>query len=407
MEAIQSSGARISISLSKLPAQSELDSDIYAGAALLLRAGTILTPQLIAGLERRGLKEVQISAESRLAAEALAEQFRDDSADGLAIDGRQGSAFDVLLSTAAQIYREHGIETAIPEEMLQQATDDVAALFEDIEKGGEPDLASMRSTVTVLVEQFFTRPSFAVKLLDLENFDHYTYRHSINVGLLMLSVAQDWYTREEQLVDVVYGALLHDVGKAKVGSAIINKQGKLDEHEWELMRKHPIWSEELLRETEATATARALARWHHERLDGSGYPDGLRGEQMVREVRLSGIVDVYDALTTKRSYKPKMDFGVAIGIIVQDCGRHFDPTLANQFIRRIGRYPVGSFVRLSTGDIAVVKEVHTGNVTRPTVSLVLDSQGHKYVPTELDLRNETKITIISILSSDAGEQTGV
>jgi HD-GYP domain-containing protein (c-di-GMP phosphodiesterase class II) len=167
------------------------------------------------------------------------------------------------------------------------------------------------------------------------------------------------------------------------------------------MRKHPVWSEELMRDTDATPTARAIARWHHERLDGTGYPDGLRAEKMVREVRLSGIVDVYDALTTKRSYKAKMDFGAAIGLIVQDCGRHFDPTLANHFIRRIGRYPVGSFVRLSTGDVAVVKEVHNEAVTRPMVSRVMDAAGTMLPPALFDLRTAERVTIISVLSPNS------
>ena len=387
MGLLSSGGGRVTVPLAQLQAGSVLDCDIYAGANLLLRTGTLLTDQILASLARRGLKEIQVSPQSTLAL----------SLPGAMGEGGQ-DAFDAILAMAAQIYQAHGIETAVPEEMLEQATTEVQGYFEDIEKGQSVPLEDMRDTVSSLVAKFLERPNFAVKLLDLDNFDHYTYRHSINVGLLMLSVVQEWYKREEQLIDVVYGALLHDVGKARVGFEIINKAGKLDESEWKLMRMHPVWSEELMRDTDASPTARAIARWHHERLDGTGYPDGLRAEQMVREVRLSGIVDVYDALTTKRSYKAKMDFGAAIGLIVQDCGRHFDPVLANQFIRRMGRYPVGSFVRLSTGDVAVVKEVNLDAVTRPVVSRVTDASGNMLKPELLDLRKEPRITIISVLS---------
>jgi HD-GYP domain-containing protein (c-di-GMP phosphodiesterase class II) len=390
MGVLASGSGRVSVPLSQLPLDAELDCDIYAGSNLLLRAGAKLTAQLVASLAKRGLQEIQVSAQSVLA-----------PAPQAALPAGGPGAFDAILATAAQIYQAHGIETAVPEEMLSQATDHVEHIFDEIEKGQSVALEELRGTVSTMVAQFLTRPTFAVKLMDLENFDRYTYRHSINVGLLMLSVVQDWYKHEEQLIDVVYGALLHDVGKARVGFEIINKAGKLDESEWQLMRMHPVWSEELMRDTDASPTARAIARWHHERLDGTGYPDGLRAEQMVREVRLSGIVDVYDALTTKRSYKAKMDFGAAIGLIVQDCGKHFDPVLANQFIRRMGRYPVGSFVRLSTGDVAVVKEVNPDAVTRPTVSRVSDASGNLLRPEALDLRKEPRITIISVLSPGA------
>jgi hypothetical protein len=93
-----------------------------------------------------------------------------------------------------------------------------------------------------------------------------------------------------------------------------------------------------------------------------------------------------------------MDFGAAITLIVKDSGRHFDPTLVNHFIRRIGRYPVGSFVRLSTGDVAVVKEVHPASVARPTVSLIMDARGTLYKPSELNLRFNPRISILSILN---------
>jgi HD-GYP domain-containing protein (c-di-GMP phosphodiesterase class II) len=366
---------RVSVPVSSLEPGLIVDRDIFSGAQRLLAAGALITPELLKTLQKRGIEYLEVRADS-----ALAKRFfkPDAESDGLT----------TLLSRHKALYAQHGLEQAIPEEDLEQAVDQITGFFGEIEKGQSIDLNDMRHTVTSLVSQFLERSNLAVKLLDLDQFDRYTYRHSINAGLLFMMVSKDWGT-EDDLVDMAFGAVLHDLGKARVGAAIINKEGPLTDEEWEIMRKHPGWSADLLKEADAAAPAISIARWHHEKIDGTGYPDHLSGNEIDRYARLAAVCDVYDALTTKRSYKQKMDFARAIDIIIRGCGKHFDPEIAHQFIRRIGRYPVGTFVKLNTAEIAVVLRANEHAISRPVVSRVLDASGNELTAAEeLDLSKD-------------------
>jgi putative nucleotidyltransferase with HDIG domain len=375
---------RITVPLSALQPGWVVDRDIYFGSVPLLAAGVSITTEILSNLRRRNIGVVEV---------------RRDSALAFAAQPLHSDKLTALLSRARDLHEIHGVRQAIPEPELEQATDQIASFFEEIEKGQAVDLTEMRETVASLVDQFLTRTDLAVKLLDLDRFDRYTYRHSINVGLLFMVVARDWGTYDE-LIEAVFGAILHDMGKAKVGSAIINKEGPLDDAEWVVMKRHPVWSAEMLVEAGALPSAISVVRWHHERLDGTGYPDGLSAGQIDRHARLAAICDVYDALTTRRSYKQKMDFARAIGIIIRGCGKHFDTDVAHQFIRRIGRYPVGTFVRLSSGEVAVVLRVNEHAISRPVVSRVTDAAGNERTLGEvLDLSQDSEHHIVEILVS--------
>jgi HD-GYP domain-containing protein (c-di-GMP phosphodiesterase class II) len=169
---------------------------------------------------------------------------------------------------------------------------------------------------------------------------------------------------------------------------------------------HTIWSAELLTDVGASPDVISVARSHHERLDGRGYPDGLTADQLTRWAKLATVCDVYDALTTKRSYKHKMDFAKAIDIIVQDCGKAFDANIANAFIRKIGRYPVGSFVWLSTGEAAIVISVTESAVSRPIVSRVLNADLTMREESErLDLREHPEMHITGLVGDVSGSST--
>jgi HD-GYP domain-containing protein (c-di-GMP phosphodiesterase class II) len=350
---------RVRVSVSLLRPGWVVDRDIFSGTQLLLAAGTVISPQMLISLRQRNIEWLDVRQDSELAMTQPPEP---------------SDALTALLASSRDLHLAHGIRQAVPELQMEQAATQMEEFFGEVELGRPVNFDEIRRTVLDLMDQFLAHSDLAIKLLDLDRTDRYTYRHSINVGLLFLLVAKDWFPYGE-LADVVFGAVLHDLGKARVGSTIINKPGPLTDEEWQLMHMHPIWSYELLKEAGATYDALAVARSHHERLDGKGYPDGLRGDQLAQSARLAAICDVYDALTTKRSYKAKMDFALAIDIIIQGCGSHFDSEVANQFIRRVGRYPVGSFVRLSSGEVAIVVRVNEQAVSRPVVSRVLDSDG--------------------------------
>jgi HD-GYP domain-containing protein (c-di-GMP phosphodiesterase class II) len=375
---------RVEVPLDALHPGLILDSDIWSGTERLLSAGVEVTPVMVNRLRARGIHSVFVQADSELAHDLSAPLVDDPLVH--------------LLEQASTIYTQHGLETAIPLEVLENATNQVEGFFSEIEKGEPLEPESARQMIHTMVDLFTTRSNLAIKLLDLDRVDRYTYRHSLNVGMLFMTIASEWAESQDELEELVFGAVLHDLGKAKVGADIINKPSKLSDEEWSIMRLHPVWSAELLEDAGATQDAISVARSHHERLDGRGYPDGLAGNQLSRWVKLSTVCDVYDALTTKRSYKHKMDFAKAIDIIIQDCGRAFDASVANSFIRRIGRYPVGSFVWLSTGEAAVVVTINESAVSRPVVSCVLNAdKTPREAGERLDLREHPEIHITGLV----------
>lgn len=377
--------SRISVSVGHLKPGWQVDHDIFADRVVLVTAGTVITERMIDAFHRRGIEQVDVSEYSSLAQYALSGH-------------EEHSALSAMLKDPMAAYEHHQIEMAIPAEELEELAQELESFFEEIELGQNVDYKKVRGIVHDLVTMFSERLQYAVKLLDLDRFDRYTYRHSLNVGMLFMLVASDWVDSREELEELVFGTVLHDAGKARVGHEIINKPGKLTDEEWETMRMHPIWSAEVLADAGASDDAISIARSHHERVDGRGYPDKLPAMELSHYVRLSSICDVYDALTTKRSYKKKMDFAKAIDIILQGCGSQFDPRVAHEFIRRVGRYPVGSFVRLSSNEVAVVVRVNESAITRPVVSRVMRANGD-FTPyaEELDLASQDSLYINEIL----------
>lgn len=380
---------RVALQVDDLSAGTLLDRDIYADNALLAAAGVTLSAGMIESFKRRGISEVEVAADSALVNdEARAE-----------VEVELDNPLEGVLTTASELYTLHKVDTVLPAQLLEEATAQIEGLFHDIELGQEVDWDTTRELCSQLVAMFTTRGALAAKLLDIDHHDRYTYRHSVNVGMLFMLVASEWVVSQEVLEELIFGAVLHDLGKAKVGAGIINKPGKLTDEEWAIMRQHPLWSAEMLLETDASPTSIGIARWHHEWINGHGYPDGLKGRELDRFVCLSAVCDVYDALTTSRSYRKRMDFAKAIEIILQDCGTHFDPEVAHAFIRRVGRYPVGSFVKLSSNEVAVVLRVNEDAISRPVVSRILNADGSlRSTDEELDLAEAPELYINAIVS---------
>lgn len=370
---------QVTLSLEQLEPGLVLDQDIYSGHHMLIKSGTEVTADLLIRLRQRNIESINISSTSRLARILSAPPPPNAAAE----------------MSNAQLFSRHGIKSAVPEELLEEATAEVHNFFQQIELGGNVDVDPMRELVRGLVGHMLATPEGAPKLFSLKDFDAYTYRHSINVGLLMLLVIRDWGISEDLMNEIVLGGLLHDLGKLKVGNAIINKNGPLDDSEWAAMKMHPVWSIELLGEhADLPPEALGLIRSHHERMDGRGYPDGLNAGGLDRFARLSAVCDVYDALTSRRSYKGKIEFAAAVNILLESSGTHFDSTLLNAFVRRIGLYPVGTLVKLNNGETAIVVQTNPDMVTRPVVSPVLSPLGQAYQNSaRLDLAEERQLFI--------------
>ncbi|MDT5286408.1 MAG: cyclic di-GMP phosphodiesterase, partial [Mycobacterium sp.] len=170
--------------------------------------------------------------------------------------------------------------------------------------------------------------------------------HVVRVQLVAEELARAIGLDAEQAADIGWSAMLHDVGKLHVPDRILLKPGPLMTDEWEIMRRHPVWGAEILAQGEGFEVARRIARWHHENIDGSGYPDGLRGENIPLEARIVRIADSFDAMTHARPYKPARSMEWALEELLRCAGTQFDSELAILFIDQL-RNDVGLRARLA------------------------------------------------------------
>lgn len=172
-------------------------------------------------------------------------------------------------------------------------------------------------------------------LLKVVSFDYYTYTHSINVFIFSIALAQRAGIRDSNVLHAFgQGALLHDIGKSSLPASIINQKGKLSDEQWKLMKRHPELGYEILKEQgEDRPIVLDVIRHHHEKLDGSGYPDGLKGDEISIFVRINTIADIFDALTTNRSYKSAMRSFQALKLMKEEMSQHLDYDLFRHFVQ--------------------------------------------------------------------------
>ncbi len=240
--------------------------------------------------------------------------------------------------------------------------------------------------------------SAIIALTMLSDYDNYTFNHSVNVGILSLALARElgW----ENADDIGVAGLLHDIGKTKTPLEIINKPGKLTPEEWETMKKHPVEGAKIVQEMNKFKTEIALmVLQHHVRYDKSGYPE-IKNSKLFEGTHLITISDTYDSMTTLRPYQRRFDPKEALDIMVNKLkGKALHPTYLNTFVEMLGIYPIGSCVRLKTGEIALVTSLNRENPLLPMVKVILGADG-KYLkhPLEIDLNDKKEMQRRGIIS---------
>lgn len=233
--------------------------------------------------------------------------------------------------------------------------------------------------------------------------DEHNATHAVAVAALMINLARELGFEEAQVREAGIAGLLHDVGKMAVPLAILNKPGPLTEAEDALMRTHPERGHALLfRSGTVPDAALDVCLHHHEKMDGSGYPFGLRGEDMSLLARMGAICDVYDAVTSHRPYKAPWDAADAIEKMASWKG-HFDDGLFEAFIRTVGIYPVGTLLRLQSDRLAIVTGVTRENPARPLVRVIMSARdGQLLRPEDIDLADEAD----SVVSTENPREWG-
>ena len=247
----------------------------------------------------------------------------------------------------------------------------------DVRFGRDINVSSAKSMARGIIQN----ENALVLLSLLKQHDEYTVRHSINVCILSLLLAKHLGLGESEMQTLGMGALLHDIGKMRLPIEILNKPEKLSAKEFTLVQRHPDVGYELLRNKKGLPPeALEIVRSHHERVDGSGYPRKLKSEEIGLFPRIVSIVDIYDAITTDRSYHDGISPHEAIRLIYEMEGDSFPPELMEHFIKCLSIFPIGSVVELDNGEIGIVMNVNRHKHLFPVVLLVLNRDKIPYYP---------------------------
>lgn len=271
----------------------------------------------------------------------------------------------------------------ISEETRKRALDVVKRVTE----AGELDLKEVDELVDDMVNEVIAKGEVMLSLYAISRYDDYTFVHSVNVSILTALFALEFSFSRDELKAVTKGAILHDLGKLRVPKEILNKPGPLAPEEFEEIKKHPIYGVDIaISAGEKSDSVISVISQHHEWFSGRGYPRGLGGERISLLARIVSVVDVFDALTTDRVYKPRMLSYEAISKMLHEGAIHFDPKVLSRFISRFGIYPVGSLVRLSDGKIGVVLKSNPLSPIRPIIKVLYDEYSSEVEdPYEIDL----------------------
>ena len=271
----------------------------------------------------------------------------------------------------------------------------------DVKEGRPFDFNDATPLVNEFIDSVFRNDSAAAAISKLKAFDEYTYTHCINVSVLAVILGRKLGYPRERLELLGIAGMFHDVGKSVIPNSILNKPGALDDREMNIMRTHPLRGFQILKDQQnIPEEVLRGALEHHEKHDGSGYPRGLEGDQISDIARLLGVVDVYDALTSKRVYKEPMPPGKVLAMMYKWRVTDFHPNIVEQFIKSLGVYPVGSFVRLSSGNHGVVVDHAPGDPLNPSVRVAYDSRMRQVPMITVDLSADEALTVSDVINPD-------
>lgn len=269
----------------------------------------------------------------------------------------------------------------------QQAHRVVRSVMNDVRLGHAVQMEQVEEVVEAITESIFRNAGALIGLSGIKDKDEYTFLHSVSVCALLVTFTKSMGLDTETVRLAGIGGLLHDTGKIKVPNEILNKPGKLTDAEFDIMRTHPEEGWKVIQQIPGIHDIPLMITLsHHERMDGSGYPHKMPGAEIPQLVRMSSIVDVYDAITSDRCYHKGMPAPEGLRKLWEWSKFHFDPTLVQAFMRTVGIYPVGSLVKLESGRLAVVIDQNEGNLLMPRVKAIFSTKSNTYItPVEIDL----------------------
>lgn len=275
--------------------------------------------------------------------------------------------------------------------IVKSARGAITSMFADARMGKAIDKEVARQVAEEIADSVTRNSGALISLARLKTVDDYTYMHSVAVCALMVSLSRQLGLSDAQTRQAGFAGLLHDMGKADVPLAVLNKPGKLTDEEFALVKLHPAYGVKRLTEAGINdPVAIDVCLHHHEHLNGKGYPQRLSGDELSTVARMGAICDIYDAITSNRPYKAGWDPAESLARMAQWVNGHLDPTIFQAFVRSLGIYPTGSLVLLSNGKLAVVVEQSPSSLLKPIVKTVFSTlSNERVVPQVVDLSAPT------------------
>jgi HD-GYP domain-containing protein (c-di-GMP phosphodiesterase class II) len=294
-----------------------------------------------------------------------------------------------------EISHDIEVKSLVSDELRVETLEKIEKLF-STGQYKTPQISMIIEQVESIIDELVRNKDLMLNVYDFKMFDNYTYAHSVNVAIISLTIGISLELMKPELSELGFAALIHDIGKTLIDSAIVNKAGTLTDWEFMEIQRHPLLGAQYAKElyNVSPAVYQAILD-HHERYGGGGYPNNKRGNEISLYGRILALADVYDAISADRPYRKALSPSESMEYIMGNAGTHFDPVLASLFIHKIAPYPVGTMVNLSNGLTGIVVANYEGLGMRPRVRIV-KTRDIDVKPFDLDLGVDRRLLNVTV-----------